>query len=347
MKKRRYLIATLSLLLIMVFTLSACGGEQKETLTLYTWAEMFPDEVLTNFKEETGINVNYVNFDTDETMLQKLQSTNGGDYDLVIADDYIIETVIKENLAQKLDKSKISTLNNIDPRFQGAFYDKTDEYTVPYGAGVPLILYDPAVTGFELTSYEDLWDSRLEDNLALIGNYRVINGITLNTLNESMNTENLDKIREAGKKMQQLSKNVRVISDTNTQDYLLSGEVSAAFLYTSQVNAVLSQTDAFKVCYPSEGSGFGLMAGFVPSNAPNSEAAHKFLEYINKPEVAAKCFEFMGYYTTNKASEAFISDEMKPLLVLPEDVRLGEMIQSISVDADDVQKENFNNFKIG
>ncbi len=347
MKKRRYLIAALSLLLLMMFTLSACGGEKKETLTLYTWAEMLPDEVLRDFEKETGIAVNYVNFDANETMLQKLQSTKGGEYDLVIADDYIIESVVSEQLAQKLDKSKLSNLKNIDPRFQGAFYDEADEYTVPIGAGIPLILYNPALTGFDLTSYEDLWNSRLEDNIALVGNYRVINGITLSTLQESMNTENLDKIREAGKKMQLLSKNVRLISDTNTQDYLLSGEVAAALLYTSQVNLILSQTDTFKVCYPSEGSGFGIMAAFIPSQAPNSEAAHKFLDYINEPEVAARVAEFLGYYTTNQAAEPFLSEELKHLLVLPQDVPLGEMIETISVEADAIQKENFNAFKIG
>ncbi|MDD4797381.1 MAG: spermidine/putrescine ABC transporter substrate-binding protein, partial [Eubacteriales bacterium] len=105
-------------------------------LNLFTWEGMFPQEVLDGFTAETGIAVNYSNFDFDETMLAKLEAAQGGDYDLVIADDYIIETVIAEGLAQKLDTSKIANYANINALYQGQFYDANDEYTVPYGAGV-------------------------------------------------------------------------------------------------------------------------------------------------------------------------------------------------------------------
>ena len=152
----------LSLALVIVMCaalLAGCskggdGGDAGEggTLNLYTWAEMFPEDVIADFEKETGIKVNYTNFDFDETMLAKLESTNGGDYDLVIADDYIIETVIAEGLAQKLDKSKIENFSNINPLFQGQFYDPTDEYTAPYGAGVQTIVYDPDAVDFEINA---------------------------------------------------------------------------------------------------------------------------------------------------------------------------------------------------
>ena len=67
----------------------------------------------------------------------------GGDYDLVIADDYIIELAIQEGLVQKLDTSRISSYDNLNPVFMSQFYDPQNEYTVPYGAGIPLIVYDP------------------------------------------------------------------------------------------------------------------------------------------------------------------------------------------------------------
>lgn len=66
-------------------------------------------------------------------MLAKLEETKGGDYDLVIADDYIIELAIQEGLAQKLDTSRISTYDNLNPVFMSQFYDPKNEYTVPYG----------------------------------------------------------------------------------------------------------------------------------------------------------------------------------------------------------------------
>lgn len=314
-------------------------------LNLFTWDGMFPQEILDGFEEETGIRINYSNFDSDEDMLAKLEESEGGDYDLVIADDYIIELVIKEGLAQKLSRDKLSNFDNINPIFQGYFYDENDEYTVPYGAGIPLIVYDPEVTGFEMTSYEDLWNPALQDNVALTANYRVIDGIVLKTMGESFNTNDVAKIEEAGEKLKELAPNVRVINDNNTQDFLLSGEVGAAFLYTSQVTAALNANPDLKVCYPKEGLGFGIMAGFIPSKAPNADAAHAFLNYILAPENAAKCFEYLGYYCTNKAAEDYISEEMKDMIVVPDTVTKGEIIQNVSQEAEDAHTKIWNEFK--
>ena len=75
-------------------------------LVLYTWEGMFPQEVLDGFEEETGCKIVYSNFDTDETMLEKVSMAKGGDYDVVIADDYILEKIVEEGLATKLDKDK-------------------------------------------------------------------------------------------------------------------------------------------------------------------------------------------------------------------------------------------------
>ena len=306
---------------------------------------MFPQEVLSGFEEETGVRINYSNFDYDEDMLAKLEETQGGDYDFVIADDYIIELVIAEGLAQKLDTAKLENYNNLNPVFMSQFYDPDNEYTVPYGAGIPLIVYDPALTDVEITGYEDLWNPALEDNVAITANYRVINGIALKTMGESFNTEDLSVIQAAGDKLLELAPNIRVINDSNTQDYVVSGEVAAAFLYTSQVYTALNARDDLEVVYPSEGLGFGIMAGFIPSDAPNAEAAYAFIDYINRPENAAKCFEYIGYYCTNKAAEEFISEEMKEMIVLPEGVAEGEIIQNISQDAEDLHAEIWNQFK--
>lgn len=320
---------------------SGLSGE----LNLYTWDGMFPQEVLEGFEEATGVKINYSNFDYDEDMLAKLEETQGGVYDLVIADDYIIELAVQEGLVQKLDQNKIANFGNINPLYQGQFYDEKDEYTVPYGAGIPLIVYDPEVTGFELNSYEDLWNPALENNVALVANYRVINGITLKTMNESFNTENVDAIMAAGEKLKKLAPNIRVINDSNTQDFLLSGEVGAAFLYTSQITMALDSNPDLKICYPKEGLGFGIMAGFIPSQAPNADAAHAFLNYILDAETAAACFTHIGYYCTNKMAEEYIPEELKEMLVVPDTVTEGEIIQNISQEAEDAHATIWNEFR--
>lgn len=353
MKGKRRIGILLLAGLVSASLLSGCGGQTDSgesksesgsngELVLYTWEGMFPQEVLDGFEEETGIELIYSNFDTDETMLEKLAQAEGKDYDLVIADDYIIESVVEEGLAQKLDKSKIENFDNINPLYQGQFYDKEDEYTVPYGAGIPLIVYDPEVVDFEIKGYEDLWDESLKDSIALTANYRVINGITLLSMGKSMNEEDVSVIEEAGEKLKALAPNVRMIQDDNTQNALLNGEASVAFLYTSQVTQVLAENPELKIVYPEEGLGFGIMAGFIPSQAPNSDAAHQFLDYILQPETGAKCFDFTGYYSTNQAADELLEN---PDLAVPESVTEGEIIQNVSVEADAAYNKNWTEFK--
>lgn len=316
------------------------AGEDKE-LVLFTWQGMFPQEVLDGFEEETGVKVIYSNFDTDETMLEKLSMAKGGDYDFVIADDYILETVIANGLAQELDKESLENIGNINPLYQGQFYDPEDAYTVPYGAGIPLIVYDPEQVELDIKGYSDLWDESLEDSIALVGNYRVINGITQLSLGKSMNEEDVDVIKETGKKLQELAPNVRMIQDDNTQNALLNGEASVALLYTSQVTAALAENPDLKVVYPEEGLGFGIMGAFIPSQAPNKDAAYSFLDYLMQPEIAVQCTNYIGYYSTNKAADEFVNEN----LVVPDDVTKGEIVQNVSQEAEEQYNKNWTEFK--
>lgn len=329
-------------------SLVGCGGaKSSETLNLYTWEGMFPEEVISDFENETGIRVNYVNFDYNETMLMKLETENGGGYDLVIADDYIIETAIKEGLVAKLDRSKLTNIDNVNPLFTGQFYDPTNEYTVPYGSGVQTIVYNPANVSVDISGYADLWDPSLADSVGIIANYRVIDGMALKILGKSYNTTNIDDIKAAGEKLNELAPNIRLIKDDYIQDDLLSGEISAAVMYTSQVTMAKLADPTLRVVYPSEGLGFGIMGMFIPSGAPNSDAAHRFIDYILDAETGAKCFEYLGYYCTNKASEQFISEEYRDFLTLPEsfDSSDMEMIENITPEADDAHIEVWSGFK--
>ena len=326
---------------------SSAAASGDTLLNLYTWEGMFPQEVLDGFTAETGIQINYSSFDTDETMLAKLEAAKGGDYDLVIADDYIVETAISEGLVAKLDKTKLSNLGNVNPIYQGQFFDPEDAYTVPYGAGVQTIVYDPALVEKPITCYADLWDESLKDNLAVIGNYRVVDGMALKVLGESYNTEDVAAVLEQAKaKLLELAPNIRLIKDANTQDDLLSGEVGAAVMYTSQVTTACLANPDLQVVYPTEGVGFGIMAQFIPSNAPHSDAAHAFIDYILRPEVAKSCFEWMGYYCTNKAADSLIDPAYQSFLTLPEDFDgKTEMIQNVSAETEEIHAQMWTEFK--
>jgi len=350
MKKTTGIILVLC---IMMGLLAGCGAAETSkspakggTLTLFTWEGMFPQEILDGFTKETGYAINYNNFDYDETMLAKLQAAKGGDYDLVIADDYIIETVIAEGLAQKLDKSKLKNYSNINPIYQGQFYDPNDEYTVPFGAGVQTIVFDPEQVDIDIKGYTDLFHPSLRDSVGVIANYRVINGLALKVLGESYNTEDISKIEAAGEKLLELAPNIRVIKDDNLQDDLLSGEIAAAVMYTSQVTMAKMANPDLKIVFPSEGIGFGIMAAFIPSNAPNAEAAYAFMDYLLRPGIAAQYFEWLGYYSTNRAADDYISDEYKEFLTLPSDFAGNtEMIQMVGAEAEEAHTKVWTKFK--
>ncbi len=175
---------------------------------------------------------------------------------------------------------------------------------------------------------------------------RVVMGMTLKTMGESFNTEDLDVIRAAGDKLMELAPNVRVLSQNQTQDFLLSGEVSAAFLFTSQVVLALSQNPDLQVVYPKEGLGFGVDAAFIPSQAPNSDNAHAFLNFILDGEVGAQISQQTYYLCPNKASYAFLPEEFqKSLIISTDDVPNGEFIQDVGPEAAQLHEELWTEFK--
>ena len=328
----------ISYALILTMLILGCAVSVVDLLNMGEQTETFYEGP---FMVNGSANIINSNFDSNETMLEKVQQSDGKDYDVVIGDDYIIEQVVKNGLAKELDKSKLSNYGNINPLYQSQFYDPDNKYTIPHGAGIPLIVYDPEQVDFEITGYEDLWNSKLEDKIATIASYRAVEGMVLLTMGKSMNEEDPTVIKEAGEKLVSLAPNIRMIQDTNTQNALLNGEASVAILYTSQVIAALQENPDLKVVYPKEGLGFGIMNFFIPKNAPDTEEAYEFLNYILEPEVAAKCFDFVGYYCTNKAAD----DLVNPDLVVPDSVTKGEIIQNVSTEAEEVYNQNWTEFK--
>jgi spermidine/putrescine-binding protein len=322
----------------------SCSLFQKKPLVIYTWEEMFPQEILDSFKKVTGTDVVLNYFEYNEDMLMNLQMAEGGTYDLVIADDYVIEFAIEQGLVQKLDKSKIPNLVNVNPLYQHQFYDPQDEYTVPYGAGIQTLVYDPGKVNFDIRGFSDLWHPDLRGRVGITSNYRVIDGMVLKTLGKSYNETDPAVIEAAGERLLELVPNIAVIHDMDLDEELLAGNIDVALMYTDQVTKSLIQNPELKIVYPEEGIGFGIMAAFIPSKAPNAPAAHKFLDFILDPWRGADCAEYLAYYSTNSAAEAYIKPELREYLIMPTETRNGmemikfgnfEIMLNIDQDAED------------
>ncbi|MEG1874347.1 MAG: spermidine/putrescine ABC transporter substrate-binding protein [Angelakisella sp.] len=312
---------------------SPAAPAAKQELNIFTWDGYFPQDVLDGFTAKTGIKLNFSNFESNEEMLTKLEAAKGGEYDFIIASDYIIDIARKKGgLLSELDRAQLPNYKNLDPAFLGQFFDPENKYAVPYAPGTPLIVYDKAKIGFEITSYEDLWKPELKDSIAAIDDMRNMLGITLKSMGKSFNETDPAVLESAGKKLQQLKPNIRVLTFNNIQDNLISGEATVGYMFTSQVVAALAARPDLSVCYPKEGMGFGIDAMIVPLNAPNKANAHTFINYILDAEVGAKVSPQIGYICPNKASAEFLPESFKknPALYIPSEV-LGktEFIQDV------------------
>ncbi|MBR5224138.1 MAG: spermidine/putrescine ABC transporter substrate-binding protein [Clostridia bacterium] len=302
------------LLLMLACLFSAAVAEtvnakDEAVLNIFTW-EGYIDyaTVIEPFEKETGIKVNYATFASNEEMLEKLSAVNGGEYDIILASDYILNAAREAGLMQKFDASVVTNFSNLNPAFTGKFFDPANEYVVPYVSGIPLIVYDPSVVEIEIDGFEDLWDPSLKDTLGLIDDARVTIGMVLLSMGQSMNTTDEAVLAEAAQKLEALKENIHVLEYENLHNYVVSGDIGAAYTFTPFVALALDANPDLKVVWPKEGLGFGIDGLFIPVNAPHAKNANVFLEYMLRPEVAAVCAEWQYYCTPNTAALEVIGD---------------------------------------
>jgi spermidine/putrescine-binding protein len=308
-----------------------------DTLVLYTWKNMFPKSILEGFEKLTGIKVKYNTFNVDEDMLATLETSSGTAADLIIADAYIVQFAINEGLVRKLDKDKIPNLGNVNPLYQYQYYDPENDYTVPYGAGILCLVYDPALTGRDLDSYADLWAPDLRGQVGVPGNYRIVDGMVLKMLGKSYNNESVDDIIAAGRQLILLAPNVYEAKESGLGDDMISGMISAALMYSGEAARAVEADPRLKIAYPREGIAFDIQAAFIASGAANPGAAEQFLNYILDPKRGAECFEYTDDYCTYSASEPYLSPGESRYLIAPDFGRY-ELIENINEAADTAQR---------
>lgn len=319
------------LILCLMASLTLVVAEEEKVLNVFTWATYIDDVTVANFTAETGIKINYTTFGSNEEMLIKM-TTAPDSYDLILASDYALNTLRKQDLLQKLDKSLISNYQNIGAAFLSQYFDEKNEYVIPYTAGTPLIVYNPDVVNFELTGYESLWDERLKDSIVVVDDARNIIGITLKTMGHSLNTTDEAVLKQAEEKLMKLRSNIRSFNYDTPHTDLLSGEVSVAYMFTPFVVLALNEMPTLKVVYPQEGMGFGIDGLVIPANAPHPKNAHAFLNFILDSKNAAHIAETQCYLCPVQTAYEFLPEGLKnnPAINIPQD-DLGktEMMQDV------------------
>jgi spermidine/putrescine transport system substrate-binding protein len=342
---KRFLALFLTIALFVPFF--SLNAEEEKVLNIFTWETYIDSETLQEFTDMTGIKVNYSTFNTNEEMVLKVVGTPG-EYDIILASDYAINMLRKEDLLYKLDKDLIPNYKNIAEGYLSKYYDENNEYTIPYTAGTPLILYDPAVIDFEITGYEDLWDERLNDSIVMIDDARNIIGITLKTMGESFNTTDDELLKKAEEKLASLRPNIRSFNYDSPQFDLISGECPVGYIFTSFAMIALEERPDLKVVYPKEGLGFGIDSLVISKDAPHPKNAHKLLNYLLEPEIGARIAEKQYYMSPNAAAAEFMPDSLKnnPVINIPQDMlKEAEFIQDLG-EYDSVYQSIWQRFKL-
>jgi spermidine/putrescine transport system substrate-binding protein len=276
------------------------GYSSDKTLTIYNWGDYIDEELIKSFEKETGIKVIYETFDSNEAMMTKIEQ-GGTTYDIAVPSEYMIEKMRQENLLISLDQSKLPNLKNIDDRFLGLPFDPGNQYSIPYFWGTVGIVYNPnLLNGKKITSWNDLWDPDLKNEILLIDGAREVIGMGLNSLGYSLNDTNKKHLSEAKKKLDTLTPNVKAIVGDEIKMLLANQEASLGLVWSGDAAEIMFENEDLDYVVPKEGSNLWFDNMVIPKTAKNIDAAHQFINFMLDPKVAAQNAEYVGYSTPNQ-----------------------------------------------
>lgn len=280
------------------------GGE----LNLFAWSEYLPQAVIDEFTAETGIQVNYEQYASNEEMLAKLTS-GAAAYDLVQPSEYTVEAMIKEGLLQKLDKTELANLGNIGPEYYGRAHDPELLYSVPYMQGTVGIVVNTEKIKEPVTSYAQVFDEKYKGRIVVLDDSREVVGWALNSIGLSSNDvtpESLEKVKPVLAKWLPL---VKVYDSDSPKTALLGGDVDLGLVWSGEAAILINEGGGrFAYTLPSEGAHMFIDSLAIPTTAQNVAAAHQFIDYLLRPEVSVKISADFPYTNPNVEARKLLSE---------------------------------------
>ncbi|MCS0789484.1 ABC transporter substrate-binding protein [Cytobacillus pseudoceanisediminis] len=303
------LIVSFALLYIVSGLNSSQGYTSGNTLTIFNWGDYIDADLVEKFEQETGIKVIYETFDSNEAMMTKIEQ-GGTAYDIAVPSEYAIEKMKEEDLLLPVDHSKIPNLKYIDQRFMDLPFDPGNEYSIPYFWGTVGILYNTDILGDKkITSWNDLWDPELKNQILLIDGAREVMGMGLNSLHYSLNDKNREHLVEAKEKLDSLTPNIKAIVGDEIRMLMENDEAGIGVVWSGTAQELMWEKDNLEYVLPEEGSNLWFDNMVIPKTAKNPEAAHQFMNFILDPENAAQNTEYVGYSTPNKEALKYMDEE--------------------------------------
>lgn len=326
---KRTLVLALVLIFSMSVLLTSCGGKDRsKTLVIYNWGEYMSREsdtytlygqdyeitdVIEDFKNKyPEYDVVYSTYDDNEKMYPMIDKES---FDIIIPSDYMVVRLIKENKLQKLDMNKLPNVSKyVDPRLNDIQFDpdaaisnQVYSYAAPYMYCTVGMIYNRDELGMLSDNdpkqvWQTLFDSKWENRIGMYNSMRESIGAALNYLGYSLNTVDTAELDEAKNLLVEQRRTVKpIVGIDDLKDKYVSGELVAGIAWSGD-HVVCQQKledggqdpEMLQYILP-KGSNMSIDMMCIPSNAQNSEAAHKFIDFMYEPEVALKNAVYVGY----------------------------------------------------
>ena len=279
-------------------------------VVVYNWGEYLDPEILTMFEEETGIDVVYEEFETNEILYPKI-SSGAIAYDVICPSDYMIQRMIKNDLLAEINFDNIPNIKNIGKEYmdQSRQFDPENKYSVPYCWGTVGILYNKTMVGEPVTSWSILWDEKYKDNILMQDSVRDAFGVTLKYLGYSLNSTDLDELTKARDLLIKQKPLVQAYVIDQVRDKMIGNEAAIGVIYSGEAIYTQKENPDLEYVVPEEGSNIWIDSWVIPKNAENKENGEKFINFLCRPDIALKNFEYITYSTPNTEARKMIEDE--------------------------------------
>ena len=326
------------------------GVVNDDKLVVYNWGEYIDPEVLTIFEEETGINVVYEEFETNEILYPKV-SSGAIAYDVVCPSDYMIQRMIENDLLTEINFDNIPNIKNIGKQYmeQSRQFDPENKYSVPYCWGTVGILYNKTMVDEPVNSWSILWDPKYKDNILMQDSVRDAFGATLKYLGYSLNSTDLDELTEAKNLLIEQKPLVQAYVIDQVRDKMIGNEAALGVIYSGEAIYTQKENPNLEYVIPKEGSNIWIDSWVITKNAEHKENAEKFINFLCRPDIALMNFEYITYSTPNEAARELIEDESirNSEIAFPDLSKYDnlETFQYLGTEADQVYGDLWNKVK--
>ncbi|NLY67662.1 MAG: ABC transporter substrate-binding protein [Tissierellia bacterium] len=303
----------ISLLLILVTAISflAIGcKDDRPTLNVYNWGDYIDPEIIEEFEEEFNVEVNYSTFATNEDMYISI-AKGGTSYDVAFPSDYMIERMINEGLLAEINKENIPNMKYIGEEFLGLDFDPENKYSVPYMWGTFGIIYNKTMVDDVVDSWDILWNEKYADQILMLDSQRDSIGVSLKRLGYSLNSRNLEELEEAKNELIKQKPLVYAYVGDDVKQLMVAEEAALAVVWSGDAVSMIRENNNLEYVYPKEGTNIWFDNMVIPKNAKNKELAEEFINFLNRPDIAARNADYIGYSTPNVAAQEQLPEEIR------------------------------------